>query len=153
MNIIGVIIELVGIVVSGGVAIIVCHINNKNQNQREREAREEHHTEQLNAMQAVYTSKIEEIKDDYSNKLVEVHSAISDMKNSMNEKIDKVSDRVDALSTDTKHSFEMTSLQIKNLETKQDKYNHLQERTFTCEQNIAVQNEQIKHLEKLAGGI
>lgn len=129
-------------------AITVCLINNHYKKKADDELRnaevtkqietiKDLNSEQLREVQKAYTEQISSIKDDYSEQVL-------DLKTSFTAKLQELHSVVDSMLSENKHSYELIKLEIKVLSEKQDKYNHLQERTAELETRVRIQDEKFK---------
>lgn len=130
--------DLIGNIATGlitaSATCLVCVINNGYNLKRDREARDEAHKEQLDQIRQDYSDQLDELKTDFYSKFQELQSTIT------------------TFISDSKHQYDLIKMEIKILSEKQDKYNHLQERTYELEKLTEVQDEKLKHLEKSIGG-
>lgn len=118
--------NLVTCIITTSVTLTVCLINNYFISKRENKQRDDKHAEQLNQIKADYSSQMDELKTDFYARFQELQSIVS------------------AMMTENKHSLEMIKMEIKILSEKQEKYNHLQERTYKLELESEVQKEKIR---------
>lgn len=122
--------EIIGKIVTGiltaGVTLAVCLINNYYQSKREEKNREDANKKQLETIRSDYSGQISDLKTDFYAKFQELHTIVS------------------TLMSDNKHQYDMIKMEIKVLSERQQAYNNLQMRTYELEKKADVQEEKMK---------
>lgn len=134
---------IISAIIGAVLSIIVCLLNNyykqkseeKNREERE-QAKNDATKKQIEDLQVTYLDEILKIKEDYSDQ-------ITDLKTDVYSKFQELQSVLTTSVSDTKHQYEMIKMEIKVLQEKQDKYNHLQERTMALETTTKIQEEQL----------
>lgn len=134
---------VISAIIGAVLSIIVCLLNNyykqkseeKNREERE-QAKNDATKKQIEDLQVTYLDEILKIKEDYSDQ-------ITDLKTDVYSKFQELQSVLTTSVSDTKHQYEMIKMEIKVLQEKQDKYNHLQERTMALETTTKIQEEQL----------
>lgn len=114
--------------ITASATLIVCLVNNYYQAKRDEKSREEASKKQLDQIRSDYSDQIDELKTDLYAKFQDLKSVFETMANN------------------NTHAFEMIRYDIKLLQEKQDKYNHLQERTNKLEMITEVTNVKIDNI-------
>ena len=134
---------IISAIIGAVLSIIVCLLNNYYKQKSEEKNREEREQskndatkKQIEDLQVTYLDEILKIKEDYSDQ-------INDLKTDVYSKFQELQSVLTTSVSDTKHQYEMIKMEIKVLQEKQDKYNHLQERTMALETTTKIQEEQL----------